>query len=78
MVAKQAFPEYLEVVTKALESTAPGCKEAVVSAVQEVNKMLGTRVGARRVSKLFRLCKAFNGKEERDTGTLIGRERWCR
>lgn len=60
------FAEYLDVVSKALDTTGPMCNKMVQTAHMTVGKMLQTDSGRKQLKKLFKfvfhfmsLCQCF-------------------
>ena len=71
LLAKADFPEYLEVVGNALDSTVPGCTAAVQEGMRRVQRLQAHRVGWAMIRKKFKLCSNFDGKKTKDVTNLF-------
>jgi tRNA U34 5-carboxymethylaminomethyl modifying GTPase MnmE/TrmE len=55
--AQLDFPEYLEVVTASLDTTGPECNKNIANATQQVDRLLQTAEGVKKLTQTFRLMK---------------------
>ncbi|CAH1642578.1 unnamed protein product [Spodoptera littoralis] len=70
--AQEEFPEYLEVVAKALaEQGGQQCVDAVAAGVQGVLELLATPAGAAQVSEIFQTCTPINTASPLDVATFF-------
>jgi len=69
--AKPDFYEYLEVVDAALKHENSDCSDALSTAVGKLMFLTSHRVGWSMLTKMFKLCKPFDGKDEANIATLV-------
>ena len=69
--AKPDFYEYLEVVDAALKTENSDCSKALSTAVSKLVFLTSHRVGWSMLTKMFKLCKPFDGKDKANIATLI-------
>merc|ERR1719369_1017151 len=69
--AKPDFYEYLEVVNKALKHENYECSKALTAAINKLSFLTSHRVGWSMLTKMFNLCKPFNGSEKSNIATLV-------
>ncbi|XP_014672876.1 PREDICTED: putative serine protease K12H4.7 isoform X2 [Priapulus caudatus] len=69
--AKINFLEYLEVVQDALETTVPGCTEAIQTAVRGVEVNIPQSVGRALLKDIFMLCDEIDERNKNDIANLF-------
>jgi hypothetical protein len=76
LIAQADFPEYLEVVEKAIDLTNPKCNKVIQSSMAQAARLTLHRVGWALMTKMFQTCKPFDGTDPNDVSnvmeTLIG------
>merc|ERR1719483_1904450 len=69
--AKPDFHEYLEVVDSALKTENKECTKSLSTALGKVSFLTSHRVGWSMLTKMFKLCKPFDGKDKANIATLV-------
>lgn len=64
------FVEYLDVVSKALDTTGPMCNKMVQTAHMTVGKLLQTDSGRKQLKKMFNLCDDIDIANTEDVANL--------
>ena len=71
LLAKIDFFEYLEVVSFALDSTNAKCKPNIQDGLAKAKLLTDHRVGWNMITKMFKLCKPFDGTNEFDVSNFF-------
>ncbi|KAF9406851.1 hypothetical protein HW555_012923 [Spodoptera exigua] len=70
---QEEFPEYLEIVAKALaEQGSQECVDAIEAGVQGVLDLLATPTGSAQVSEIFQTCEPLNAASPLDVTLFFG------
>merc|ERR1712012_19244 len=68
VAAKPDFPEYLQVVQKALDTSTPGCSDALSRGVVQLTNLVVKSSAQAQVTDMFQLCKPWSGQ---NPGVLV-------
>merc|ERR1719219_1989911 len=71
LFAKLDFPEYLQVVAEALDTTCPGCNVAIKEAITRVERMLETEETVEELRNKFKLCSKLDGLNKLDVRNFM-------
>jgi len=71
LFAKMDYFEYLGVVRDALDTTGPGCNEAITEALEEVEILLLDDAAWPQLSEQFKTCVPLDGSNENDVKSFI-------
>ena len=71
LFAKLDFPEYLQVVAEALDTTCPGCNVAIKEAITRVERMVETEETVEELRNKFKLCSKLDGLNKLDVRNFM-------
>ena len=71
LIAQADFPEYLEVVSDAIDLTNSNCKKMVQKAMGQAARLTLHRVGWQLMSNLFKTCSPFDGTDPNDVSNIM-------
>ena len=71
LIAQADFPEYLEVVSQAIELTNSDCNKEIQKAMVQASKLTLHRIGWQMMSKMFKTWTDFDGTDHRNVSNIM-------